>query len=513
MTATEPDMSRRQVLEALSGLLVGNFMSLLAATIVSTALPTMITDLGGGQTSYAWVVGAELLALTVSVPLWGKLADLKNQKLLVQLSLAIFVTGSLLAGCAGSVEFLIASRLVQGVGAGGMTVLVPVVMAALISPREQGRYSGIQSAVFAVATVSGPLLGGLIVTTPGLSWRWCFWVGVPTGLLSIALIQATLHLPSRPKRGSIDYVGASLIVVGLTGLVAWISMLGQQFSLTSVTSLLLLGGTAVSLVLSFVVESRSDDPFLPMGLLRNRTLALGTVAGTFVGVVLTGATIFLSQYLQVSRGLEPVQSGLMTLPVIIGLLIASTVGGRLVAASGRWKGLLILGGSLLALAVLGLGTLGPTTPLWLMGGLVFALGLGIGFFMQNVGLAIQNDVPAAHVGTALSVSSFFRSFGGAAGVSAFGAFYGHRIGQLLSDGLSKAGLPTDLVTADRLPNLGSLPPDVLRVVRDSYGSAIGDVFLMAAPFAVLAVLAVSRIRESPLHTLTTTQRLALETNP
>jgi EmrB/QacA subfamily drug resistance transporter len=498
------------VLRALSGLLVGNFLSMLAATIVSPVLPTMIGDLGAGETSYAWVVGAELLALTVSVPLWGKLADLKDQKRLVQVASGIFLIGSLLAGSAGTAQFLIASRLLQGVGAGGMSVLVPVVMASLISPREQGRYSGIQSAVFAAAMVSGPLLGGLIVTVPGLSWRWCFWINVPVGLVSMALVQATLRVPPRPTRGSVDYFGAAFIVGGLTSMSAWISMLGREIRPISIASLVLLATTVTCLVLAFVVESRSAEPFLPVRLLRNRTLALGTLASTFVGVVLTGATVFLSQYLQVSRGLKPLHSGLMTLPVILGLLIASSVGGWRVATTGRWKRYLVLGGALLALAVAGLGALGPSTPLGLMAVLVFVLGLAIGLFMQNVGLAIQNDVPASQIGMALSLSAFFRSFGGVAGVSAFGAFYSHRIGVLLARGLSKAGLSPHAATADKLPSPGSLPPQVLQIVRHSYGTAIGNVFLMAAPFALLAFIAVCRIRETPLHTTTTAERLLAE---
>jgi MFS family permease len=296
-------MSHREVLEALSGLLLGMFVAMLSSTVVANALPTIIGDLGGGESAYTWVVTATLLATTATTPIWGKLADLFSRKMLVQVGLVIFVVGSGLAGIAPGIGWLIAARAVQGVGVGGLTALVQVVMAAMIPPRERGRYSGYLGATFALATISGPLLGGLIVDTSWLGWRWCFLVGAPFALAAFVVLQKTLHLPVvRRADVSIDYLGATLIVGGVSTLLIWVSLAGHQFAWGSAATALMVGGGLLLLALAIWVESRAKEPVIPLRLFRDRNTALSTAASLFVGVALFGGTVFLSQYFQISRG-------------------------------------------------------------------------------------------------------------------------------------------------------------------------------------------------------------------
>ncbi len=313
MTATQaPDaappaaMTNRQILQAMSGLMAGMFVAILAGTVVANALPTIIADLGASQSSYTWVVTAELLAMTATVPLWGKLSDLFNKKLLLQLSLGMFVVGSLLAGFSHGVDLLIFSRVVQGIGAGGLTALAQVVMAAIIPPRRLGKYAGIFGAVFAIGTVAGPLVGGLLVDTSWLGWRWCFFIGVPFALLAIALLQRTLRLPVVARReAKIDFLGAFLIVAGVCALLIWVTLAGNEFDWISWQTAALTGAGVLLLAAAVFVEARTAEPVIPLGIFRNRTVTLTTVASLLVGVAMFGGTVFLSQYFQVSLGKSP----------------------------------------------------------------------------------------------------------------------------------------------------------------------------------------------------------------
>lgn len=354
-------MSRREVLQALSGLMVGMFVAILASTVVANALPRIIAELNGSQTVYTWIVTTELLAMTATVPLWGKMADLYSKKLLIQLSLGLFVLGSLIAGLARNVETLLASRIVQGVGAGGMTALALIVMAAMIPPRELGRYAGIFGAVFGVGTIAGPLIGGVLVDTSWLGWRWCFLIGVPFSLLSIVLLQRTLHLPVVRRRARIDWWGALLITAGVSTLLVWSSLAGHRFAWASGWTALMVVGGLVLLALAVWVESRVAEPIIPLRIFRSRTVTLTTVASVLVGVALFGGTVFLSQYFQTSLGKSPTVAGLMSLPMILGLLISSTVAGQLITRFGRWKVYLVAGAAVMTVGMLLLSTIDADT--------------------------------------------------------------------------------------------------------------------------------------------------------
>jgi EmrB/QacA subfamily drug resistance transporter len=506
VASTRAAMSRREVLQALSGLMMGIFVSILAATVVSNALPVIIADLGGSQSVYTWVVTAELLAMTATVPLWGKLADLVSQKLLVQLSLGLFVAGSLLAGLSQDTETLIVARVIQGAGAGGLTALVQIVMAAMIPPRELGRYAGIFGAVFAVATVAGPLIGGVIVDTSWLGWRWCFFMGVPFALAAIVLLQKTLKLTTVRRRDvHIDWLGALLITGGVSTLLIWVTLAGSRFDWLSGTTALMVGGSLLLLALAVLVESKVAEPIIPLDIFANRTVTLATVASALVGIAMFGGTVFLSQYFQISLGYSPTEAGLLSLPMIGGLLVSSTVAGALITKTGRWKRFLVAGGALMTLGFGLLATIDARTSIWLLGGYMVVLGVGVGFLMQNLVLAAQNDVPARELGSATSVLSFFRSLGGTIGVSVLGAVLAGRVAADLS---ALGSGPDDGAAA--VPDVSTLPPEVATLVRDAYGDATAELFLIATPLAALALLVVLFIKEKALKTTTGAQRLEAE---
>jgi EmrB/QacA subfamily drug resistance transporter len=504
-------MTNRQILQAMSGLMAGMFVAILAGTVVSNALPTIIADLGASQSSYTWVVTAELLAMTATVPLWGKLSDLYNKKLLLQLSLSMFVVGSLLAGFSHGVGLLIFSRVVQGIGAGGLTALAQVVMASVIPPRRLGKYAGIFGAVFAVGTVAGPLVGGVLVDTSWLGWRWCFFIGVPFALLAIALLQRTLHLPTAKREVRIDFLGAFLIVAGVCALLIWVSLAGNQFDWASWQTAALTGGGVVLLAAAVFVESRTAEPVIPLDIFRNRTVALTTVASLLVGVAMFGGTVFLSQYFQVSLGKSPTVAGLMSLPMILGLLVSSTVAGQVISRTGKWKRYLVAGAVTMTVGLGLLSTIGADTSFALLSLFMAVLGIGVGMLMQNLVLAAQNDVPAAELGAATSVLSFFRSMGGTIGTSVLGAILAHRVAAETAKGLREAGItPTGGSTGGSVPDMHTLPAPLRSVVEHAYGVATADLFLFATPCALLALVTVVFLKEKPLKTTSGMERLAEE---
>ncbi|MEJ2855615.1 MULTISPECIES: MDR family MFS transporter [unclassified Saccharothrix] len=502
----EQTAKRKDVVQAMSGLMLGMFMAILASTIVSNALPRIIADLHGSQSVYTWVVTTELLAMTATVPLWGKLADLYSRKLLIQLSLGMFVVGSLIAGFSPNVEVLIASRVVQGLGAGGMTALATIVMAAMIPPRDMGKYAGLFGAVFGVGTVAGPLIGGVMVDTSWLGWRWCFFIGVPFTLASIFLLQRTLHLPVVRQEVKIDWLGAALIVSGVSTLLVWTTLAGNQFEWVSGWSALMVVGGLVLLALAVWVESRAADPIVPLSIFANRTVSLTTLASALVGVAMFGGTVFLSQYFQIGLGKTPTQAGLMSLPLIFGLLVSSTVAGGLITKFGRWKVFLVAGGAVMVGGMVLLATIDARTSVFVVSVHMAVLGVGVGMLMQNLVLVAQNDVPAKDLGATTSTLTFFRSLGGAIGVSVLGAVLANKVTSLSAE---KFG-PAVGGGTNEVPDLSKLPREALVIIQDIYATATAELFLIGAPIAGLALVAVLFIKEKPLKTQSGDERLAAE---
>ncbi|MFE2508762.1 MFS transporter [Streptomyces naganishii] len=499
-------MTHRQIMEALSGLLLGMFVAILSSTIVSNALPHIIGDLGGGQSAYTWVVTAALLSMTAATPLWGKLADLYSKKALVQIALVIYVVASMAAGLSQNPGMLIACRVVQGIGVGGLSALAQIVMAAMISPRERGRYSGYLGATFAVATVGGPLLGGVITDTSWLGWRWCFYVGVPFAVIALIVLQKTLHLPVVKREVKVDWGGATLISAAVSLLLVWVTFAGDKYDWISWQTYVMVGGSVVLGALFVLVEAKAAEPIIPLRLFRNSTITLASLASLFVGIAMFTGTVFFSQYFQLARDKSPTMSGVMTIPMIGGLFVSSTVSGQFITRTGRWKAWLVSGGVLVTAGLGLLGTIRYDTAYWKMAVFMALLGLGIGMMMQNLVLCTQNQVDPHDLGSASSTVTFFRSLGGAVGVSALGAVMANRITGYVKDGLADLGPRYAKLASgsgsgtDTIPDMNKLPRPLRTVMESAYGHGIADIFLYAAALAAVAFLITLFIKEVPLRT-------------
>jgi EmrB/QacA subfamily drug resistance transporter len=494
-------MTHRQIMEALSGLLLVLFVAMASSTIVSTALPKIIGALNGSQTQYTWVVTASLLTATASTPIWGKLADLYSKKLLVQISIVVFVLGSMVAGLSQTAGQLIAARAFQGLGMGGVQALVQVAIAAMIPPRERGRYNGYLGGVMALATVGGPLLGGLIVDTSWLGWRWCFYIGVPIAVIALVVLQKTLNLAViRREHVKVDYFGASLIALGVSTLLIWVSFVDSSFAWFSWQTYAMVGAGLGILALAVWVETRVAEPVIPIQIVKQRTTALSIIASLAVGMAMFGGSVFLGQYFQIGRGYSPTEAGLLTIPMMAGVLVSSTVAGRLISASGRIKPYLVAGTLILVGGFAGLSMLDHDTNLWYVGGAMALVGVGVGMSMQNLVLAVQNTVALKDIGAASSTVAFFRSLGGTIGVSVLGAVLAHRVTDNLTHELAAAGVPAggDAAAGGTL-NLSALPAAIQHLVRVAYGDATGHIFLISAVVAVVGVIAALLMKPTTLR--------------
>ncbi|MCU6481474.1 MDR family MFS transporter [Arthrobacter sp. A2-55] len=509
-------MSHRQVIQSLTGLLMGMFVSILAGTVVSTSLPVILSDLHGDQTAYTWVVTATLLATTISTPIWGKLADLSNRKVLLQLSLLVFVVSSAIAGFSQDTSMLITMRVFQGLGAGGLTALSQIVMADIISPRERGKYMGLFGAVMALGTVGGPLIGGFI--TDAINWRWNFFVALPFAAIAIILIQKTLHLPVQAKRKvSIDYAGIALLSAGVSLLLIWVSLAGNQFDWASSTTALMVGGAVAALIAFVIVEVKAAEPIIPLSMFKNATFTLSVVASISVGVSMFGTSVFLAQYMQLARGANATQSGLMTIPMMAGLLIISTIAGAMISKFGKWKAIMVTGSVLQLAGLYLLGTIHYDTNFVLVSVYMFVLGAGLGMVMQNLVLIVQNAVTPAEIGVASSGIAFFRSLGGTIGVSVLGALMATKVVDTLGGRAAElhaaiAGLGTQgkalaaSLASGNIPAVNGLPDSVRSIIESSYGDSVAFVFMVAAPLSILTILAVVFLPNLELSNQTRDQR-------
>ncbi len=498
--APQVAMSHRQIMEALTGLLAAFFTAIISSTIVANALPTIMSELKGTQTDFAWVITAALLANAATTPIWGKLADLFDKKLLVQLSIVIFVAGSVMAGLSETIPLLLTARVIQGIAMGGLTALAQAIIGSIIPPRDRGKYSGYMGAVMAVGTAGGPLLGGFIVDSP-LGWRWTFFVCVPLAVIALILLQITLKLPHVKRPAKIDWLGSVLLTSGVSLLLIWVSFAGNPdyYDWWSWQTAAMVGGGIALLALLVYVESRVPQPIIPLKIISERTTALAILASVAVGVGMFGSSAFLGQYFQVARGASPTEAGLLTLPMIAGNLIGSVLSGQLISRTGKWKRYLIAG-SILLIGGLGLaGTIDHTTELWQTGLYTAVLGLGLGLLMQNLVLAVQNTVRASDIGTASASVAFFRSVGGAIGVSVLGAVLGNRVKELAAEGLAAAGIPVQGGSAGASMDLKALPPQIRDIMRAAYGDATAEIFLISAAVGLVALVSILFIKEKPLR--------------
>lgn len=485
-------MDHGQIKRAMTGLLIVLFVAMISTTVVSVALPQIIGSLEGTQSQYTWVVTAMLLASTASTPIWGKLADIFSKKLLLQIAVAIFVVSSLGCGFAQSTGQLIGFRAVQGLGMGALQVLVQVIMAAMISPKERGRYNGYLGGVMAVATIGGPLLGGAITDISWLGWRWCFFITIPFTLLAIVLLARTLHLAEvRRTDVKIDYLGATLIAGGVSLLLLWVTFVGGDFDWISWQSATMLLGSIAILAAAVLVEKRVAEPIVPLDAIRRRDTALAILASLAVGMAMFGGAVFLGQYFQIGRGYSPTEAGLLTIPMMVGTFISATVSGRLVSRTGKVKPYILAGVAVLSLGFLALSTIDHKTSLVIVSCAILAVGIGVGMSMQNLMLVVQNASPLSEVGAASGALTFFRTLGGTMGVSILGAVLASQVGTKITDGLSRAGIDpgTDGASDTSTLNVDAMPPAVREIVRAAYGEATGHIFLISAGIALLGVVA------------------------
>jgi EmrB/QacA subfamily drug resistance transporter len=476
-----------------AALLLVALLASLDQTIVSTALPTIVGDLGGVE-HLSWVVTAYLLASTVVTPLYGKFGDLYGRRPVLQTAIVIFLIGSVLCGLAWNMTSLIAFRALQGLGGGGLMVTTSAAIGDIVAPRDRGRYQGYFGAVFGVSTVIGPLIGGFFVDR--LSWHWIFYINLPVGLLALAVIALAFHSRAERVRRSIDYLGGGFLAGGLSSVVLCTSLGGTTYAWGSIQTIGfgILG--AVLLALFVLVERRAAEPILPLALFRNRTFSLTSGIGFIIGLALFGAVTYLPLYMQIVKGRSATASGLLLTPMMAGVLITSIGSGNLISKTGRYKPFPIVGTAVAAVAMLLLSHLGVSTPLWLAAAYLLVLGLGLGMVMQVLVLAAQNAVPYEMLGVATSGSTLFRQIGGAVGVSIFGAIFANRLTTELA-----ARIPPGVhVPAAANPTLvHHLPEAVRRPFTEAFTAAITPIFLAAAGFAVLAFVLTWLLREVPLR--------------
>jgi len=493
-------MTHRQIMEALTGLLAAFFTAILSSTIVANALPTIMSELKGTQTDFAWVITAALLANAATTPIWGKLADLFDKKLLVQLSIIIFVAGSVMAGLSETIPLLLTARVIQGIAMGGLTALAQAIIGSMIPPRDRGKYSGYMGAVMAVGTAGGPLLGGFIVDSP-LGWRWTFFVCVPLAVVALILLQITLKIEHIKRPAKIDWLGSILLTSGVSLLLIWVSFAGnpEYYDWVSWQSALMVGGGVALLALLVFVETKVAQPIIPLKIISERTTALAIVASVAVGIAMFGSSTFLGQYFQVARGATPTEAGLLTLPMIAGNLIGSVASGILISRFGKWKRFLIAGSVLLIGGLAFAGTMDHTTELWIVAIYTGVFGLGLGMLMQNLVLAVQNTVQAKDIGTASASVAFFRSVGGAIGVSVLGAIMSNHVKDLAVEGMAAAGIPVQGGASGASMDLADMPAPIADIMRAAYGDATAQIFLISAIISVVALLAVLFIKERPLR--------------
>ncbi|MBI1378789.1 MAG: DHA2 family efflux MFS transporter permease subunit [Frankiales bacterium] len=495
----DPDVeeSRKHLRLILGALMLTMLLAALDQTIVSTALPVITSDLGG-LNELSWVVTAYLLASTATTPIWGKISDLYGRKRMLQLSIVVFVVGSMLAGAAQNMGELIATRALQGVGGGGLMVLVMAVIADLIPPRERGRYAGLFGAVFGISSVVGPLLGGFF--TQHLSWRWIFYINVPLGIAAFVVLGAVLHLPITHQRRKIDWMGSGLLVASVVSLLLVTVWGGHQYDWLSAQ---IVGLTVFGLAVGawFVVhELRTEEPIVPMSLFRNKVFRVTSGIGFIVGFAMFGSIVYLSIYFQVVRGASPTEAGLMLLPLMVGVLLTSILSGQLITRLGRYKMFPVIGTALATVGLYLMSHMGVDTPFWFSALAMFVLGAGLGNVMQVLVLAVQNTVAPQEMGAATSGSTFFRSIGGSFGTAFFGAVWTARLATELSSSLPPGtGAGSGDITSS-ITNIQALPEPVQEIVLGAFARAMDTTFLVAVPFMAVAFVLALLLPEVRLRT-------------
>ena len=503
--AAAPDgpsyLSHKQIMVVMGGLMAGMLLAALDQSIVGTALPTIVSQLGGID-KLSWVVTAYLLTSTAATPLWGKISDLYGRRIIFQTAIVVFLVGSALAGLSQNMGELIGFRALQGIGGGGLMSLAFAIIGDVIPPRERGRYMGLMGAVFGLASVAGPLLGGWF--TDSIGWRWIFYINLPIGIGAFIVCSFALRLPVNRREHSIDFLGAAAIVAAVTSLLLYLNWAGTSYGWASWQGLALLLGSVLLVVAFVAIELRAAEPILPMRLFRNQIFSVGNGFGFFAGFAMFGGIIYLPLYLQAVKGMSAMESGLGMLPAIAGIMATSIVSGRIMAKTGKYKIYPIAGAVLIIISLVLLSGLTNTTPYWQVAVYAFVFGSGLGMTMQTVVTAVQNSVHFSDMGVATASATFFRQIGASIGTAIFGTVLTTRMAHYMQQQF--AGVPGGLKSAgtldvNNIQAIHALPEPVKVHVTAAFAEAIGDLFLAGIPFIGIALVFALVLKEKKLASM------------
>ena len=500
----------------LSGLMVGMLLAALDQTIVSTALKSIVEDFNG-LSHYTWVVTAYLLTSTASTPLYGKISDLYGRRPVFQFAIITFLIGSFLAGASQTMGQLIAFRAIQGLGAGGLMALTFVIIGDLVSPRERGKYQGYFGGVWGLSSVAGPLLGGYFsdhAQILGVSgWRWIFYINLPFGIAALILTSIFLHIPKVKREHSIDYLGALLLVSGVSSLLLGLSVYGPQDGWQNSKTLLTIAAAIVLMLLFIFQESRAKEPIIPLTLFKNHTFSLTSALGFIIGAGMFGAIVMLPLYLQVVKGNSATSAGLKLIPLMLGIVSMSIFSGKRITTTGKYKIFPIVGAAIMTLGLILMSTLNETTSFGILSIYAVLVGAGLGLSMQTIVIALQNSVDFQDMGIATSSNTFFRSLGGAFGTAIFGTIFSNRVAYYLQDNIAslQSTDPQSLTGFDpaklkeittNTSVISTLPPVIRETVLHSFAQTFHMVFLAAAPVTFIGFVLAFFLKEKPLQSST-----------
>ena len=516
-------LTHKEIMAVLSGLMLGMLLAALDQTIVSTALKKIVEDFNG-LSHYTWVVTAYLLTSTASTPLYGKISDLYGRRPVFQFAIITFLIGSFAAGAAQSMTQLIAFRAVQGIGAGGLMSLTFVIIGDILSPRERGKYQAYFGGVWGLSSVAGPLLGGFFSDSHKIfgvaGWRWIFYINIPVGLAALVITSANLHIAKVKREHKIDYLGALLMVSGVSALLLAISVYGPEKGWGNSKTLIAFAAFAILLVAFIFCESKATEAILPLRLFRNHTFSLTSMLGFIIGAGMFGAIVMLPLYLQVVKGDSATLSGLKLIPFMIGIVLFSIISGKLISKNGHYKRFPVIGLALMTIGILLLSTIDETTPFWKLAIMAVLIGAGLGFSMQTIVIALQNAIEFKDMGVGTSANTFFRSIGSTVGVAIFGSIYANRLMHFMTEGTAKLsqsnpesfykvgvdGAKSAVTKADfgalqkNTAVLKTFSPELQSTVIHSFVKSFHVVFLSAAPVTAIGLALVLLLREAPLRT-------------
>lgn len=493
--------THKEILVIMGGLMTGLLLAALDQTIVSTALKNIVEEFNG-LNHYTWVVTAYLLTSTASTPLYGKISDLYGRRPVFQFAIVTFLIGSALAGAAQNMTQLIATRAIQGLGAGGLMALTFVIIGDIIPPRERGRYQGYFGAVWGLSSVAGPLLGGYFSDHSQIlgitGWRWIFYINIPFGILSLVVTSLVLHIPFQKRDHKIDYLGALFMVTGVTSILLTVSVYGPQNGWTDSRTIiyLLLGLVLTGLFLW--QETRASEPILPLRLFKNHTFSLTSILGAVIGAGMFGAIVMLPLYMQVVKGYSASDAGLKLIPLMLGIVTTSIFSGKMISKHGHYKRFPIVGTFLMTIGILAMTRLEIDTPYWQISIYAVIVGMGLGLSMQTIVIALQNSVELSDMGVATSSNTFFRSLGSVFGTAFFGAILTNRLAHYLAASGLKGGGETSITNNTAL--IKKLPPEVQSTILESFVKSFHFVFYTAAPVTALGFALALMLKEVPLRT-------------